>query len=95
MTKMKEVRPRLDAFVDRMRTRLAKKKNQKKSDWREGYDILWLFEKLEREVQELKFVIYEENDSTVEARKKISHECADVANFAMMISDIVEQDDWC
>lgn len=101
MTKMAEVRPRLDAFVDRMRTQLAKKKNQKKTDWRlidgGGEETLsWLVEQLEKEVQELKSEIYDDHSLTdPKIVKRISSECADVANYAMMISDMVTQDDWC
>lgn len=66
-------------FCDRMYDKLHK--NQHKGvSWRTE-TALWLMERLEDEVGELEVAIDEKN------KEEIIKECADVANFAMMIAD--------
>lgn len=70
-------------FAGLMEERLTA--NDHKSHW-EGEDMGWLLERLKEEVQELQQEIDPGDLSNHEA---ICNECADVANFAMMIADNV------
>lgn len=56
--------------------------NESKGTWK-GCDLLWLLERLEEEVSEVKRAITEH-----EVGLHIACEAADVANFAMMIADV-------
>lgn len=80
MTEMAIVEPRLRPFVNRMRENLAKIGNQQKSDWREETRTK-LLSSLVHEVSELLLAIDDMDP------KQIASECADVANYAMMIAD--------
>lgn len=85
MTRMADVRPRLDWFVDQMRARLAAKDNQRKDDWRE-LDLDDLLQRLQEELDELTAAL--ENGK---AEGSAIRECADLANFAMMLADRLRQ----
>ena len=70
-------------FASIMEDRLAA--NDHKTHW-DGSSLDWLLERLKDEVEELEAVIAE-GDLSMDV--EISHEAADVANFAMMIADNV------
>ena len=79
-------RPWVDAFADEMEKRLAA--NRHKGD-REGWVKLRppvLMELLTKEHDELWAEIQADPHYN---RARVLHECADVANFAMMIADVV------
>lgn len=58
--------------------------NEEKEHWRKAsYDCL--FNRLEEEVQELRELMLD--DKVPYKHKKMIAECADIANFAMMIAD--------
>lgn len=81
MTTMNVVEPRLSAFIERMRAKLALPKNQEKGDWRNLLDSYSLLQLLKKEVKELEDAII------IGSNDQIVGEAADVANFAMMIAD--------
>ena len=68
----------IDEFSGVMLEKL--RENRHKAHWSK-VDRLWLLARLEQELQELKQAIKEDDPLS------ISYECADVANFAMMIAD--------
>ena len=90
-------RPWVDAFADEMERKLAE--NRHKGD-REGWarmDIRWLLEQLRKEVDELdaalpvRLGVRGADDPSYGyglSPLAIRSECADVANFAMMIADV-------
>ena len=82
MTKIQILYPRLDAFVEIMKQKLATPKNQGKLDPRDMFseDVLAL---LEREMEELRDAFKRRS------AKDVTDECADVANLAMMLADNV------
>ena len=80
MSSARSYEPALDRFVNVMRAKLAKPENIAKPHWRQC-DLQFLVQRLEDEVQEMKEAIDEGS------KKSIRLECADVANFAMMIAD--------
>lgn len=71
-------------FAEAMIEKLNEPKNLAKSNWKEC-NTCYLFDRLEQEVSELRVEIIGDNTS----EKAILKECADVANFAMMIADKV------
>lgn len=82
MTTMNVVDPRLEWFVERMREKLAVPRNQEKGDWR-GADTDYIFGLLMKEVMELHRAIL------TGTGMKVIEEAADVANFAMMLADMI------
>jgi len=80
MSSARSYEPTLDRFVRDMRAKLAKPENVAKPHWRQC-DLQFLVGRLEDELEELKNAIDEGS------KKSIRLECADIANFAMMISD--------
>ena len=79
MTTMDIVNLRLENFTKEMRKKL--RQNEHKLDWR-NYSISWLLARLEEEVEELKTSLINQDTNSVE-------EAADIANYAMMIGDIL------
>jgi len=66
-------------FAGEMEDKL--KKNDFKGGW-DGCEVIYLIERIKSETQELiEAMIIKENE------KNIIEECADIANFAMMIAD--------
>lgn len=95
---MSATRSYVNAFADDMEEKLAF--NRHKGD-REGWakdDPDSLFRRLEDEVEELRFVLHELRNLKQDglnhgpharsSRISIRSECADIANFAMMIADV-------
>jgi hypothetical protein len=82
MTPPEVYRPVLEWFKERMDKKLAVPKNVNKGHW--SNDSIWhLFTRVGIEVTELRLAIVAvDNDP-----ERIIDECADVANFAMMIAD--------
>lgn len=81
MSKREEIEPPLLRFVEDMRAKLLMPKNLAKPHWRYS-DLIYLLDRLEEEVGELKSAINRDD-----ARAEVRREAADVANFAMMIAD--------
>ena len=79
-----DVRNEILAFSEIMEQKL--KENDHKDHW-SGMHIKTLLERLEMETSELSDDIYRKDDYNSDDIKYIQRECADVANFAMMIAD--------
>jgi NTP pyrophosphatase (non-canonical NTP hydrolase) len=79
---MKAMNPRLEWFMEQMREKL--RANTQKSDPRTSLTIRQLSAMLSEEVLELKSALRGVNEDDVVS------ECADVANYAMMIADKVK-----
>jgi NTP pyrophosphatase (non-canonical NTP hydrolase) len=77
------IRPELQWFVQQMEQKL--KENDHKQHWN-NYDIDYLIHRIYEEQDELEIAITQKLSA-----KEIIKECADVANFAMMIADNVSQ----
>lgn len=80
-----KLRPEMERF-----TRIQEiilRKNDHKSHWK-NYSLKWLLRRLKTEVRELERAI---NKITKDTGPDVDSECADVANFAMMISDNFNQ----
>jgi len=77
----RSVAPRLRLFLNQMYLKL--RENDHKGDWRLELGIPELWELLEDEIEELAQAINSNLGS-----QEIVRECADVANFAMMIADV-------
>jgi NTP pyrophosphatase (non-canonical NTP hydrolase) len=78
-------------FAEAMIEKLNEPKNLAKSDWK-GLDMPYLFSRLDEEVYELQNALCKPISKCVSSKAKkieILKECADVANFAMMIADKV------
>lgn len=75
-------------FADRMEKKLREHDDDRgEMSWREdGCTIKGLFEHLEEEVKELQELL---QDGPAADAMDVVHECADVANMAMMIADRV------
>jgi len=79
------MRDEVKQFAEQMEDRL------KDNDWKGGWEDcspMWLAEKLLNEAIELNTALLEKNTN------KIAHETADVANYAMMIADVVSRLEW-
>lgn len=87
MATMKIVNPRLMWFVWEMRHKLAVPKNQAKGDWRDNTQGA-LARLMLAEVAELWELA---SDGDAEPQLLIE-ECADIANFAMMLADKIKFD---
>ena len=86
MSSMRIMNPRLRWFVRQMQYKL--RQNTDKTDARE-LEFIDLYRLLRGEVNELKLDLEDKiNDGYV--RDAIIEECADVANYAMMIADKVK-----
>ena len=83
------VRPEVLAFAHLMESKL--KKNDHKGGWK-NCDPSWLFNRMYEEIEEIKIPLLTDKNEQAkrrhEQRDRISLECADVANFAMMIADV-------
>ena len=75
-------------FAERMELTLALHDEERGSDGWLNEDILWLFDRLKEEVEELESKIAVHEYTYLEG-VGIMKECFDVANFAMMIADSV------
>jgi NTP pyrophosphatase (non-canonical NTP hydrolase) len=88
-----KIRSEVAWFAEKMEEKL--RENDSKGGW-DNCDIAWLLKRLREETTELAEVIavYEEDTRGIpgvySAHKTMS-ECADVANFAMMIADLVRR----
>ncbi len=82
------LRPKLVAFARVMERKL--RENDHKGGW-EDEDIEWLMERLTGEVAELSKALTTPNDGPLSERRRRSavREAADVANFAMMVADVL------
>ena len=78
---MNEPRKEVKWFAEQMEKKLQK--NDHRSGWKDA-DEDFLLQRLQEEILELKDEICE---SHIYNSKKVIEECADVANFAMMIAD--------
>jgi hypothetical protein len=85
MIKIEDCRKEVKEFACFMEEILRKHDDR---SWKECYPD-YLFERLELEVRELDREIYPiPFQFQYNNKKKIQHECGDVANFAMMIWDV-------
>ena len=75
-------------FAERMELTLALHDEKKGSDGWKDADITWLFELLEKEVRELGIKVNQYDHEYLQS-VGVMKECFDVANFAMMIADMV------
>ncbi len=84
-----KVRKEVKWFSELMEEKL--KKNDHKGGWRDGDSTIdgYLIYRLQDEVDELKEKLRIESWVEPDGIKKITEECADVANFAMMIADLL------
>lgn len=78
-----EIRLEVRWFSEFMESKLRLYEGKKGDSWKE-FNIYRLFQRLRKEVEEIKEIM-PECESKEEVRKLID-ECADVANFAMMIA---------
>ena len=79
-----ELRTELRWFVQEMEWKLQA--NDHKGGWRECHPFA-LFERLQEEVEEIRAQLNADPDDIA----KLVAECADVANFAMMIADVIRR----
>lgn len=88
MSRRLEPRGPVKRFALEMERRLRANDHKGDTGWREESDA-WLFEALQLEVKELEKAIdvYMPNKRRC---RQIIHEAADVANFAMMIADVID-----
>ena len=80
-----ELRPIVKWFAEQMELQL------RANDWKGGWDdcpLAYLNGRLREETVELKWAIFPPSEAD---REQVAHEAADVANFAMMIADIVDR----
>lgn len=77
-----ELRPEVQWFAEQME--LTLRRNDHKGGWKDC-DIDWLMERLEEEAKELFYSL-----QTPNSKESIISEATDVANFAMMIADIIQ-----
>lgn len=76
--------PRLAEFYGHMEHKMGLPKNVAKGDWRDPEtSVGWLLSALRNEVDELEAELY------TGSKRDVAYECADIANFAMMIADKV------
>lgn len=76
--------PIVDWFAQQMKDKLGLPKNVAKGDWRDLADTSYLLQRLNEERRELISAMADDG-----SYDDIIKECADVANFSMMIAD------WC
>lgn len=79
------MRPELLKFAAAMEKTL--KQNDHKVGWK-GFSVFWLMERLYEEVGELEKSFMNPPE---DIRKQAQKECVDVANFAMMIFDVLQK----
>lgn len=80
-------RKEIEWFASEMEKKL--KENDYKGGWKKCH-IWWLVNKLKDEVKELEDTIekaFEEKDELTEISEDVISECADIANYSMMIAD--------
>jgi hypothetical protein len=82
------VRPALIRFVNDMERKLSE--NDKKGDWGDC-DVSYLMTRLFEEVRELQSALLAWDRHEGGCLPMVVSECADVANFAMMVRDVVEK----
>jgi len=87
-----KVRSEVKAFSEIMEQKL--KENDHKSHWG-NLENSWLIGRLKDELKELENAIYKAPSQDAEWQEKLDielqRECADIANFAMMIADNVKK----
>lgn len=87
-------RPWVDAFADEMEAKLDHNRHKgDRNGWRREGVSEFLLPRLLNEVGELIAALREDEDAVTaqdskSARAHIRSECADIANFAMMIADV-------
>ena len=62
--------------------------NDHKTGWSD-MELIWLFERMGDEWAELEVFLQDSDGFKSDCRKDIINQCADIANFAMMIADNV------
>ncbi len=86
-------------FAEKMEEILLRHDKEKGSDGWKGEDVIWILDRIKDETAELKTslkktgfydVLYVPNITFVE-RANIIKEAVDIANFCMMIADIVNE----
>jgi NTP pyrophosphatase (non-canonical NTP hydrolase) len=89
MKVMKMPREQVQWFAEQMEKKLQE--NDRKGGW-EGCNLHWLIERIEIETKELRTAV-NLYMSLRDPKEKINiiKEAADIANFAMMIADIVRK----
>jgi len=80
------MRPILKWFAGEMEKKL--RENDHKGGWN-SCDVDWLVSRMTEELQELDDVVQQYRQGFA-SREEVRRECADVANFAMMIADNID-----
>ena len=86
-----EARTEVKVFSEIMEQKL--KENDHKIHW-SNFPPEELLVQLKEEVEELEFQLWKQTSTDAEAKEqeiKLQRECADIANFAMMIADNVKK----
>lgn len=89
--KTREIRPEVQQFAELMEEVL--RQNDRKGGWRQ-MPLGWLIKRLLGEAHELYQGYYEPQYTMhgwqYSTKEHLRKECADIANFAMMISDVLD-----
>ena len=98
---MSDTRPWVDAFADEMESKLAENRHKGNREGWQAEPAGWLFSRLKEEVAELEAAMNKPlGDCSCRSVDECQHigrfrdedeirsECADIANFAMMIADV-------
>jgi len=80
------LRPEVQWFAGIMESKLQQHDEDRYVDGWKDENALWLFERLVQEV----FELHEALIKTTYSEEEVIKECADVANFAMMIADVTK-----
>ena len=88
-----KLRKEVQEFAEAMESTLLD--NDHKGGW-DDCDLIWLFERVEQEVEELRtalFVAGAEESNILKDKyiEDIKKECTDVANFCMMVYDNIRR----
>jgi len=85
------VREEVQWFVQRMEEKMAKHDADRGDGWKEA-DVFSLTDRVWEELQELREKLGEYEDDDPKAVVMAIYECADVANFAMMVANHLRDD---
>jgi len=95
---MSATRPYVDAFADEMEAKLDANRHKGDAEGWQRESAAWLLERLKAEVAELESALAWhpcgcreaccQHDYFGRGAPSVTGECADVANFAMMIADV-------
>lgn len=86
-----KIREEVAWFVERMEEKMSKHDSDRGDGWKEK-DITLLTGRVWEELQELRDIIAELEDEDEEKVVSAIYECADVANFAMMVANNLRSD---